>query len=127
MALSKTPLGRVRGLGSARHGTEHFWQQRLTSVAGLVLIPAFCVIAVLSVGRGHEQALALFAHPLVAILTILFVIATCLHMKIGMQVIVEDYLHAEGPKVLALMANTGFCVAVAVASIYAVLKIAFGA
>jgi succinate dehydrogenase / fumarate reductase membrane anchor subunit len=125
--VSKTPIGRVRGLGSAKSGTEHFWRQRVTAVANILLVPAFCVIVILGAGRPYEQALALVAHPLVAVVMILFVVSILVHMRLGMQVIIEDYLHDEGTRIAALLANTFFAIAIGIACIYSILKIGFGA
>jgi succinate dehydrogenase / fumarate reductase membrane anchor subunit len=122
----RTPLGRVRGLGSARSGTGHFWLQRVTAVANLFLALAFVAIIVALVGRDYDAARALLAQPLVALLLALFVCSGCIHMRIGMQVIIEDYVHGEGVRVLAVMANTFFAILVGAASLFAILKLAFG-
>lgn len=124
--VSKTPIGRVRGLGSAKSGTEHFWLQRVTAVANILLVPAFCVIVILAAGLPYERALALIGHPVVAVVMILFVISSLVHMRLGMQVIIEDYLHGEGTRVAALLANTFFAIAIGIACIYSILKIGFG-
>lgn len=123
----RTQLSRVRGLGSAKSGTEHFWLQRLTAAANVPLAIAFLFIVILLTGRDHAGALALVSHPLVSILLLLFVISGLTHMRIGMQVIIEDYVHGEKTKLAALLANTFFAVAMGVAAIYAILKIGFGA
>ena len=122
----KTPLGRVRGLGSARSGTQHFWQQRLTSVAGIPLTIAFIVIVIALLGRNHAAAVQILGSPLVAIVMLLFIITTVYHMCLGMQEIIIDYVHDDLIKFLALMANTCFGVVLAMASIYAILKLSFG-
>jgi succinate dehydrogenase / fumarate reductase, membrane anchor subunit len=122
----KTPLGRARGLGSARSGTRQFWQQRLTSVAGIPLTIAFIVIVIALLGRNHAAAVQILGSPLVAILMLLFIINTAYHMYLGMQEIIIDYVHDDLLKFLALIANTCFAVVVALASIYAVLKLSFG-
>lgn len=122
----RTPLGRVRGLGSAKSGTGHFWLQRLTAVSNLILTVIFVFVVVALVGRPYPAAMALLTNPLVAILMLLFILSACIHMRIGMQVIIEDYVHEEGVKILAVMANTFFALAVGAASVYAVLKLSFG-
>lgn len=123
----KTPLGRVRGLGAARSGTDHFWLIRTTAVANVPLTAAFVLIVLLSVFRPYDEAVALFANPLVSVFAILIVAVNAVHMRLGMQTIIEDYVHHEGTKVMALMANTFFTILVAVTAIYCVLKIGFGA
>ena len=122
----RTPLGHVRGLGSARSGTGHFWLQRVTAVANAILATAFVVIVISLVGKPYPMAMALLSHPVVALLMLLFVVSGLIHMRLGMQTIIEDYVHGEAVKVLAVMGNTFFTVAIGVASIFAILKIAFG-
>lgn len=122
----RTPLGRVRGLGSAKSGTGHFWLQRVTAVANVILTAAFIVIVLNLVGKPYSQALAVLSHPAVAIMMLLFVTSGLIHMRLGMQVIIEDYIHGEGAKVAAVIANTFFTVAVGAAAVFAILKIAFG-
>jgi len=125
-ASMRTPLGRVRGLGSAKSGTGHFWLQRMTAVANVPLAIAFLAIVVTLTRKGHADAVATVSHPLVAILLLLFIVSGVIHMRLGMQAIIEDYVHVEGSKVLAVMANTFFSIAVGFASVFAVLKISSG-
>ncbi|WP_420101945.1 succinate dehydrogenase, hydrophobic membrane anchor protein [Bosea sp. (in: a-proteobacteria)] len=122
----RTPLGRVRGLGSAKSGTGHFWLQRVTAVSNLVLTVIFIGIVIALSGRPYPAAMALLGNPLVAILMLLFILSACVHMRLGMQVIIEDYVQEEGPKILFVMLNTFFAIAVGAASVYAVLKLSFG-
>ena len=122
----KTPLGRVRGLGAARSGTEHFWRQRLTSVAAVPLTIAFIVIVIALLGRNHAAAVQILGSPLVAIAMLLFILTTVYHMCIGMQEVIIDYVHDDLMKFVALMANTCFGVVVGLASAYAILKLSFG-
>ena len=126
MTEHRTPLARVRGLGSAKAGTTHFWHQRLTSVAGVPLTIAFVLIVVALLGRNHAAAQQILATPLVAIVMLLFIGSTTYHMCIGMQVIIEDYVHDELPKLTLIMLNIFFSVAVALASAYAIFKLSFG-
>ncbi|MFC7395599.1 succinate dehydrogenase, hydrophobic membrane anchor protein [Chelatococcus sp. GCM10030263] len=121
----RTPISRVRGLGSAKSGTEHFWRQRLTAIANIPLVLSFVIIVALMPGSDFGSARALIGQPLVAILLLLLVISVTIHMRIGMQVIIEDYVHG-GAKVVAVLANTFFAIIVAASAIFAVLKIAFG-
>src|SRR5436189_5873183 len=90
-----TPLKHVRGLGPAKSGTEHFWRQRLTAVANVPLTIAFVLIVVSLLGRTHAAAQQILGSPLVAILMLLFIGSAIYHMRIGMQVIIEDYVHDE--------------------------------
>ncbi|MGL5735513.1 MAG: succinate dehydrogenase, hydrophobic membrane anchor protein, partial [Beijerinckiaceae bacterium] len=95
----RTPLAKVRGLGSAKSGTEHFWLQRVTAFANVILTFAFIAILIALAGRGYGDARALLSRPLVSALLALFVISGVIHMRLGMQVIIEDYIHGEGAKV----------------------------
>ncbi len=127
MAVGKmsTPLARVLGLGSAKSGTEHFWRQRLTAVANVPLTIGVVVIVVGLLGRNHAAVVQILGSPLVAIIMLLFIISVTTHMRIGMQVIIEDYVHDEVHKLILLMANTFFTVAVALASVFAILMLSF--
>jgi succinate dehydrogenase / fumarate reductase, membrane anchor subunit len=122
----RTPLSRVRSLGSAHSGTMHFWRQRLTSVALIPLTIAFTFIVMALLGRNHDDALQIIGSPLIAIILLLFIGTTVYHMWLGMQVIIEDYVHDELPKILLLMGNTFFCITVALACVYAILQISLG-
>jgi succinate dehydrogenase / fumarate reductase membrane anchor subunit len=121
----RTPAARVRGLGSAKTGTSHFWLQRMTAVANIPLTIAFVAIVLVLARRDYAQAMALVSQPLVALLLIGFMLSAVIHMRLGMQVIIEDYVHQEGSKILLLMFNTFFSIAMGLAAIYAVLKISF--
>jgi succinate dehydrogenase membrane anchor subunit len=122
----RTPLGRVRGYGAAHAGTRHFWHQRLTSVAAVPLTVVFIVIVVGLLGRNHAAVVQILGSPMVAIALVLFIVTTAYHMWLGMQVVIEDYVHDELWKLVLLMSNTFFSFAVAFASIYAVFKLSFG-
>jgi len=126
MTEHRTPLARVRGLGSAKTGTAHFWHQRLTAVANVPLTIAFVLIVLALLGRNHAAAQQILATPLVAIVMLLFIGSITYHMRIGMQVIIEDYVHEETAKLALIMLNTFFAVAVALASAYAIFKLSFG-
>jgi succinate dehydrogenase / fumarate reductase, membrane anchor subunit len=121
----KTPFARVRGLGTAHSGTEHFWMQRLTGIANLPLIIAFLVVIVSLVGSSQASVIATLSNPFVAMILLAALMSVLIHMRIGMQVIIEDYVHTELGKILLLMANTFFTLAVAIAAVYAILKINF--
>jgi succinate dehydrogenase / fumarate reductase membrane anchor subunit len=122
----RTPLRRVRGLGSAHSGTGHFWHQRITSVAGIPLTIALIVIVVALLGRNHAATVQILGSPLVAVIMLLFIINSAYHMWIGMQEIILDYVHEDNLKLLALMGNTFFVFAVGFASAFAILKLSFG-
>ena len=122
----RTPLGRVRHLGSAHHGTRVFWHQRLTSVANIPLSIAVIVIIIGLLRRNHAAVVQILGSTLVAITMLLFIISSVYHMWLGMQVIVEDYVHDETWKLVTLMANTFFSFAVGLAAVFAILKLSFG-
>jgi succinate dehydrogenase / fumarate reductase membrane anchor subunit len=122
----RTPLNRVRGLGSARSGTGHFWMQRVTAVSNALLVFAFVGILISMIGKPYEAAIATLSQPVVALLMLLFVISALVHMRIGMQTILEDYVHGELAKVVAVIANNFITVGVGVVVVFSVLKIAFG-
>ena len=122
----RTPIGRVRGHGAARSGTEHFWHQRLTAIANVFLVTAFVVILVSLLGRSHATVIQTLASPFVAIVMLLMVGSVTYHMKLGMQVVIEDYVHDEKWKFLAIVGNMFFAIAIAAACVYSLLKISFG-
>lgn len=122
----RTPLGQVRGLGSARSGTQQFWLQRLTAVANVPLIIAFVIIVASLVGRNHAAVVQILGSPLVATVMLLFIISITNHMRIGMQEIIEDYVHHGGLKIVLLMANTYYAVIIGLLSVFAILKLSFG-
>lgn len=126
-AIIRTPLARARGLGSAREGALHFWRQRLTAVANIFLVIALTWLIVRLAGADHATVKATLKSPLVSLLFLLFIVSGVVHMRLGMQTIIEDYVHSEGRKAACLMLNTFFAAAVAIVSTYAVLKLSFGA
>ncbi len=121
----RTPLGEVRGLGSAKEGTQHFWQQRLTAVALVPLVIWFLINVIGLIGADYATASAALGSPMVAIPTLLLIGAGFYHMKLGLQVVIEDYVSNEGSKIALLMLNTFFAAAVGLACVYAVLKLSF--
>ena len=123
----RTPLAEVRGLGSARKGTGEFIVQRLTSIALVPLVIAFIVIVVSLNGEPYETVVATLSSPLVAIILIAGILATIVHMRIGMQVIIEDYIYGEFAKATLLTLNWLFSWGVGLVALFAVLKLAFGA
>jgi succinate dehydrogenase / fumarate reductase membrane anchor subunit len=125
-AQIRTPLARVRGLGSAKEGTDHFWRQRVTAVANLFLV-IFAVLLVLRLaGAGYAEVRETLSNPLVTVALGMLILSGTIHMRLGMQTVIEDYIHAEGLKIALLMLNTFFAIAVGATSILAVLKLAFG-
>ena len=122
----RTPLGRVAGLGAAHSGTGHFWWQRLTAVSNVPLTIAFVVILVSLFGRNQAFAQQTLSTPVIAIIMLLFIASITYHMRLGMQVVIEDYVHGEIVRPLLVMTNTFFTTAVGLAAAYGVLKLAFG-
>ena len=121
----RTPLSRVRFLGSAHSGTEHFWKQRVTAVALVPLTIIFVSIIMGLLGRNHAAAAQILGSPFVAITIMLFVIASTYHMWLGMQVIIEDYVHSD-LKLTLIMCNTFFCFVIGMSCLYALVKLSFG-
>ena len=122
----RTPLARVRGLGSSNSGTSDFWRQRMTAVAMVLLIVPVIVVVMMLLGSNQAGAKQILASLPIAIILLLFIVASTWHMKIGMQVVIEDYVHNEKLKLASVMANNFFSIAVALISIYAILKLSSG-
>ena len=122
----RTPLARAKGLGAAGHGVEHWWLHRVTAVSNIPLVVSFVAIVATLAGRPHADALRIVSHPLVAILLSLTVISITNHMRLGMALPIEDYVHQKGYKLAALIANNFFAAVIAVVCLYSILKISFG-
>ncbi len=122
----RTPLGKVRGLGAAKNGTAHWWMQRLTAIALVPLGIWLLASLVALVGADHATVVAWLNRPVPAILMILLVTAGFYHLKLGLQVVIEDYIGAESSKLVLLVLVNFACIALGFACVFAVLKIAFG-
>jgi succinate dehydrogenase / fumarate reductase, membrane anchor subunit len=122
----RTPLARVRGFGTAKSGTAHFWHQRVTAIANIPLTIAAVIILITLLGRNQAAVAQILGSPVIAIIMLLFIGSITIHMRIGMAVIIEDYVHDESAKLALLMANTFFTIVVGLAAVYGILKLSFG-
>lgn len=122
----RSPLGRARGLGSAKSGTQHWWAQRLTAIALVPLVIWFVIAMVAATGSDYASARAFIGNPVTAVLLILLIAATFHHAQLGLQVVIEDYVHTKSIEITLLLAVKGAAIVLAVAAIFAVLSIAFG-
>lgn len=122
----RSPLGRARGLGSAREGTAHWWAQRLTALA-LVPLTLWVVMSLVSlIGADYSAVAGWLASPLTAVLMILLLAMTFHHAQLGAQVVIEDYVHNEALKIAGIIAVKFLALLLGLASIFAVLMIALG-
>ena len=123
----RTPLKKVRHLGSAKEGADHFLKQRVTAVAN-VFLGLFLVWLIASlIGADHARVKASLSNPLIALAMLALIVSGTIHMRLGMQTIIEDYVNGEASKIVLLMLNTFFAAFIALASIFAILKLSFGA
>lgn len=121
----RTPLKNVRHLGSAKEGADHFWMQRVTAVANLVL-GLFLVWLIASLaGADYATVKSTLANPIVALLLAMLIVSATIHMRLGMQVIIEDYITRDSTKIVLLLLNNFFAILVASASVWAILKLSF--
>jgi succinate dehydrogenase / fumarate reductase, membrane anchor subunit len=127
MTSFRTPLGRVVGLGSAKSGVHHWWMERLTAIAAVPLVVFLIGFIMAMAGSDHRAVVTAVRHPVVAALLIVSIVVIVRHMQLGMQVILEDYVHGRLTLLLSLLANTLFCLVVAVSGVAAVIAICFGA
>lgn len=121
----RSPLGRALGLGSAKAGVAHWWAQRVTAVALIPLVLWFVAALVALTGADRSMVVAWLREPFPAIVTVLLLIAGLYHMCLGIQVVIEDYIHNEATKISAIVFNKLVAFAIAAAGIFAVLRIAF--
>jgi succinate dehydrogenase / fumarate reductase membrane anchor subunit len=122
----RTPLGNARGLGSAKSGAHHWWMQRLTAIALVPLTLWFVASLIQLTGADHQSATAWLSSPIQAVLMLLLIAATFHHMQLGLQVVIEDYIHSESAKIVVLVLAKLASMLLAAAAAFAVLKIAFG-
>lgn len=120
----RTPLGRIRGLGSAKEGAHHFIGQRVSAIALLVLVPWFLISLLGAVQGDYGDARAFIAQPFNAVMILLTVGAALYHMRIGMQVVIEDYVARTGSRIVCLILNSFVCIAAFAAAAYAVVAVA---
>jgi succinate dehydrogenase / fumarate reductase membrane anchor subunit len=124
---TETPLGRVRGLGSARAGAHHWWLERLTAIGTLVLLVWLVVSLVRLPDLDHRTLAEWLAAPLAAVPMLLLILGMFWHLKLGLQVVVEDYVHTDGARLASIVLINFLSLFGAGLAIFAVLKIALGA
>lgn len=122
----RSPLARVRGLGSAKEGVEHWWAQRLTALALVPLVLWFVISIVGLIGADRAAMVAWVGHPINAVLLVLLLIATFYHAQLGLQVVIEDYVHSHGKKLFALIFVKFLAVLLGSLTVFSVLKLALG-
>ena len=122
----RTPLSRARGLGSAKKGTEHFLMQRVTALANIPLTVFLVSALVVHAGSDYATMTSFLGNPFVGVVMLLLIFSACYHMRLGLQVVIEDYVHAEATKLLALIVNQFFTLTVAVVCALAVAKLVIG-
>ncbi len=120
---TRTPLARVEGLGAAHSGVGHFWRQRVTAAALVPLAIWFACSALALIGAERSAAVAFLKVPFNAVMMALFIVAAAIHMSLGVQVVIEDYIHREGGKIALLVLNQFFAWIVAAAALFALIKI----
>lgn len=123
---STSDLKRVRGLGTAKSGVHHWWLQRVTAAGNLILLAWFVASLILLPSLDRSSILAWLSSPLVAIPALLLILSTFWHARLGVQVMIEDYVHSEGLKLLAFIALNFFILGTAAVAAFSVLIIAFG-
>jgi len=127
MSDMRTPLSRARGLGSAKKGTAHFWAQRVTALANIPLTLFMVAMLVIHAGKDHAAIASFLGNPFIGVIMLLLIVSAVMHMRLGLQVVIEDYIHGEAAKLLALVGNMFFAITIGVACTLAVLKLVIGA
>jgi len=122
---SGTGIGRVRGLGSAKHGAQHWLQQRLTAMGNLVLVLWLIVSFMLLPALDHATVVAWIGAPLVAVPLMLMTISVFWHLRLGLQVLIEDYVHEEGTKIFTLLLLNFYAIGGSALALFSIAKIAF--
>jgi succinate dehydrogenase / fumarate reductase, membrane anchor subunit len=127
MATSRmqSPLGRVLGLGSAKEGVEHWWRQRTTALALVPLVLWFVISVIGMIGADRMAMVAWMHSPMPAVLMIVLIVATFYHAALGLQVVIEDYVHGEAMRLTAVVVIRALCVLFVVRGVLAVLTLAF--
>ena len=122
----RTPLSRARGLGSARAGLHHWWAQRITAVALIPLVVWFAISLIMMSGADYNVVRAWIGSPVVMVLLVLTIVIGLYHGQLGMQVVIEDYVHSDGWKLAYIMSVRFIAVLFGLAAIVAILRIGFG-
>jgi succinate dehydrogenase / fumarate reductase, membrane anchor subunit len=122
----RSELGKVRGLGAAHDGTNHFWMQRVTAIANLPLVSYLVYFIVSHIGHGRADVVASVRNPFCAVALVLAMISIFWHMKLGLQMVIEDYVHGTALKLVSLLINTFLAYGLMGLGIYAILKMNFG-
>ena len=121
----RTPLARIRGLGSAKAGVEHWWMQRVTAIANIPLVLFLLVFVLMHLGASRAELIASVKHPVVAVGLLLAFVSVLWHMRLGMQVIIEDYVHG-GFRLAAIIANAFFTILLGALALYAIGTMSLG-
>jgi succinate dehydrogenase / fumarate reductase membrane anchor subunit len=122
----RTSLARAKGLGAAHHGVEHWWMHRMTAVSNIPLIVSFVIIVASLAGRPYLDAVRVLQNPFVALLLLLCVASVTNHMRLGLQIVIDDYVHDKGLKIVSTIANNFFAILIAAICLFSILKISFG-
>ena len=122
----RTPLSRARGLGSAKQGVHHFWAQRITAVALIPLVAWFAISLIMMSGADYAVVRAWIGSPAVMVLLVLTIVIGLHHGQLGVQVVIEDYVHHDGMKLALIVLMRFIAVFFGLAAIVAILRIGFG-